>query len=143
MKSQEAAIYREIQKETDMAIKAIDTISDKVYDENFSRQITRQSLQYSRLHDEATRALLDGGAEGYHSNRLADMAQRTGIQYNTLLNTSTGHIAELMIRGSNNSVLQMEKALRHNEGAGEAPKTLAKELLAFEQNSIKELKDYL
>lgn len=143
MKSQEAAIYREIQKETETAIKAIDTIADKVYDEELSMQISRQSLKYSQLHNEATQALLDAKAEGHHPNQLADMLLRTGIHYNTLLNTSTGHIAELMIRNGNNGILQLEKALKHNEEAGERPKTLARELLDFEQKSITRLKDYL
>ena len=35
MKSEEAAVYREIQKNTDNAMKAIDTISGKVYDDDF------------------------------------------------------------------------------------------------------------
>ncbi len=143
MKSQEAAIYREIQRETEMAIKAIDTISDKVYDENLVQQISRQSLEYSRLHDEASQALLDAKAERYHSNQLADLKLRTGIHYNTLLNTSTGHIAELMIKGSNAGMLELEKVLKHNEEAGEQPKALARKLLSLQQINIARLKDYL
>ena len=44
MTSQEVAIYREIQKNTEMAMKAIDTISDKVYDDSLAMQLSRQSL---------------------------------------------------------------------------------------------------
>ena len=45
MKSQEAAVYREIQKNTDMAMKAIDTIAAKAYDDDLALQIARQSLE--------------------------------------------------------------------------------------------------
>lgn len=143
MKSQEEAVYREIQRNTEMAIKAIDTISDKVYDEALAAQISRQSLKYARLRGEAVQALLDDKAEPYHTNQLTDMMLKAAIHYNTLLNTSTGHIAELMIKGSNNGVLELEKVLRHNETAGEKPRMLAKELLDFEQKNISTLKDYL
>lgn len=143
MKSQEVVVYREIQRNAESAIKALDTLSDKVYDEELSAQISRQSLQYANLRGRAVEALLDAKAEPYRASQLADMVQRTGINYNTLLNTSTEHIAELMIRERNNGVLEMEKVLKHNEEAGEKPRTLARELLDFDQKSISTLKDYL
>lgn len=143
MKSQEVAVYREIQRNTEMAMKAIETISDKVHDDGLAMQISRQSLKYSELHNEAINALVDAKAEAYHGTFLADMMLKAGIHYNTLLNTSTGHIAELMIKGSNMGVLEMEKVLHHNQEAGGNAVSLAKQLLDFEEKSIKTLKDYL
>lgn len=143
MKTQEVAIYREIQRNAETAIKALDTLSDKVYDKDLAMHISRQSLEYTNLRSRAVEALLDAKAEPYKPNQLTDMVQRTGLNYNTLLNTSTGHIAELMIKERNNGVLEMEKVLKHNEGAGEKPRTLAKELLEFDQNNITTLKSYL
>lgn len=143
MKSQEVAVYREIQRNTEMAIKAIETISDKVYDDNLAMQISRQSLKYSELHNEAVKQLVNAKAEPYHGNNLSDMMLKAAIHYNTLLNTSTGHIAEMMIKGSNNGILEMEKVLHHNEEAGEHPVTLAKQLIDFEEKNVKRLKDYL
>ncbi|MCH5343788.1 MAG: hypothetical protein J1E64_07095 [Acetatifactor sp.] len=143
MKSQEVKVYREIQKNTEMAMKAIDTISDKVYDDQLAIQISRQSLKYSELHNEATKALLDAKAESYRGSYLSDMMLKTGIHYNTMLNTSTSHIAEMMIRGSNNGIVEMEKILKHNEEAGEKTVSLARQLIDFEQKNIARLKDYL
>ncbi len=105
MKSQEAAVYREVQRNTEMAMKAIDTISGKVYDDDLALQISRQSLKYAELYNEASRQLMEGKAERYQSNALTDAMLRTGIHYNTMLNTSTEHIAEMMIKGSNNGIL--------------------------------------
>lgn len=143
MKSQEVAVYREIQRNTEMAMKAIDMISDKIYDEQLARQVSRQSLKYSEIHNEASKQLLAAKAEPYHSTYFADMMLKTGIHYNTLLNTSTGHIAEMMIKGSNNGILEMEKILKHNEEAGERSTMLAKQLIDFEQKNVAKLKDYL
>ncbi len=143
MTSQEAAIYREIQKNTDTAMKAIGTIADKIDDQALSMQASRQSLKYAELHNEASRHLLDAGAQGYQSSALSDALLRTGIHYNTMLNTSTGHLAELMIRNSTNGILEMEKALKHNERAGEKPVGLAKQLIAFEEKNVERLKQYL
>lgn len=143
MKSQEIAVYREIQRNTQMAMKAIDTISDKVYDDKLAMQISRQSIKYSELYNEASRQLVSAKAEAYRGSYVEDMMLKTGIHYNTLLNTSTSHIAELMIKGSNNGILEMEKVLNHNEEAGERPTALAKQLIELEEKSITRLKEYL
>ena len=143
MKSQEVAVYREIQRNTEMAMKAIDAIAGKVYDDSLAMQISRQSLRYSQLHNEASKHLVEANAEPYHSNYVGDMMLKTSVNYNTLLNTSTGHIAEMMIKGSNNGIMEMQKVLNHNEEAGEGPKALAKELIEFENKSISHLKEYL
>ena len=75
---------------------------------------------------------------------MENMMLRFGIGYNTLLNTSTGHIAEMIIKGSNNGVLEMEKVLAHNEEfAGNACRSLAKELIDMENANIRTLKEYL
>ena len=143
MKAQEEAVYREIQRNAESAIKAIETVWDKVYDADLSMQISRQSLKYAQLKGQATQALIDGRGESYRSNYLADLKLKMGIQYNTLLNTSTGHIAELIIKERNQGTLALEKVLKHNEEAGEKPKALANEFMEFQQKSIQVLKDYL
>ena len=143
MKSEELAIYREIQKNTEMAIKAIDTISNKVYDDQLAMQISRQSMKYSELYNAALDQILSAKAQPYQSNYMADLMLKTGIHCNTLLNTSTSHIAELMIKGSNMGVLEMNKVLNHNEEAGEKPIAMAKQLIDFEEKNIKRLIKYL
>ncbi len=143
MKSQEVTVYREIQRNAEMAIKAIDTISDKVHDDELSRQIARQSVKYSELRTEALKQLTEAKAEPYRGSYFADFMLKAGIHANTLLNTSTGHIAELMIKGSNMGVLEMEKVLNHNKESDENSTALARQLIDFEENSVKRLKDYL
>lgn len=143
MTSQDIAVYKEIQRNTDMAMKAIDTIGDKVYDDNLALQISRQSLKYSEIYNEATKQLMAAKAEPYQSGAVEDMMLKAGIHMNTLLNNSTEHIAEQMIKGSNMGVLEMEKVLHQNEEAGEKPVALAKQLLDFEAKNIERLKSYL
>lgn len=143
MTSHEATVYREIQRNTDMAMKAINTFADKVSDDALAMQMSRQSLRYSELHNEASRELLDAKAQSYQSSALSDALLRTGIHYNTMLNTSTGHLAELMIKNSTNGILEMEKVLKHNENVGPKPVALAKQLIELEEKNVERLKQYL
>lgn len=143
MKSQEVNIYRGIQKNTENGIKAMETLADKVYDEELALQISRQSLKYSEFRNEAMKQLVESKTEPYHRNFFSDMKVKAGLHYNTLLNTSTAHIAELMIKESYDNMLEMEKTLFHNKGAEEGVIKLARNFLEFEEKNIKCLKNYL
>lgn len=143
MLKQEINIYKEIQRNTEMAMKAIDTISDKVFDEQLSTQMSKQSLKYAEIRNQAYDKLLEAHAEPYRSSYMENLMLTGGIQYNTLFNTSTSHIAELMIKGSNMGVLEMNKVLNHNVGAGEQAMGLANKLLEFESKNIDRLTKYL
>ncbi len=143
MKPEEIFIYRDIQKNTEMAIKAIDTLSDKVYEDDFALQISRQSLKYSDIRSRAMDKLLAARAEPVHTNYMADFMLKSAIHMNTLLNTSTSHLAELMIQGSNRGITDMCKSLNHNATGDSMAMELAKELMDFEEKNIEVMKRYL
>ena len=143
MKSQELAVYREIQRNTEMAITALDTISSKIYDDQLALQASRQAMKYSEIHNMALDQILKAKAQPYQTRHLSNLMLKTGIHCNTLLNTSTGHIAEMLIKGSNMGILEMNKVLNHNEEAGEKPIALANELLDFEAKNVERLIKYL
>lgn len=143
MNNQDIAVYRSIQGKTDKAMKTLDTLSDKVYDEKLALQISGQALMYSELHNMASRQLLSAKEQGYRPNVLSDFLNRSSLHYNTLLNASTGHIAELLIENSNHDIVEMEKALHHYNNVGEDCAMLAKQFIGLEEESIRKLKDYL
>ena len=45
MTTEEAMVYREIQRNAETAMKAIDTIAPKVWDDDLALQIAKQSLK--------------------------------------------------------------------------------------------------
>lgn len=143
MDTQEVNIYRGIQKNTEEAIKAGDMLGDKVHDKELTMQISRQNLQYSQLHNEAMKQLVEVNAEPYRGSHFSDIKMKTGLQYHTLLNTSTAHIAELLIKESQGRMLEMEKLLHHNQNGGVVAWTLAKSFLDLEERNVRCLKDYL
>jgi len=143
MKTQELNIFREIQRNTENAITTLDTIAGKVFDDQLAMQVSRQSMGYSRLRSEALDQILSARAKPYQSNHWSEMAAKAGVHYNTLLNTSTSRLAELMIRESNNGILEMKRALNHNEEARGKAVALARELIDLEQKNVEQLIPYL
>lgn len=143
MQRQDLDIYKSIQKNAEMGMKAIDIISDKVHDAELSRQLTRQALKYSELRNKAVDKILENKAEPYRSTYMQDIMLTTGIHSGTLLNTSTSHIAEMVIQGSNRGITDMCKTLNHNKLADKNSVEFAKELMDFEEKNIERLKGYL
>lgn len=143
MKKDDVRVLQGVQKNTDMAIKAIQNISSKVYDDDLAVQIAREGMKYSEIYHKATDKLMNGKADNYQSSGFQDMMLKSAIRGNTMFNTSTSHIAELMIQGSNRGLTDMWKTINHHENAGSVSMEIAKELMDFEEKNIERLKKYL
>lgn len=143
MKSDDVGVLQEVQKNTKMAMKAIDALSGKIYDDALSIQVTRESMKYAEIYNKATDRLIDGKAASYRDNGFQDIMLKGSVNANTMLNTSTSHIAEMLIQGSNRGLTSMWKSINHHEKAGDVSMEIARELMDFEEKNIERLKKYL
>lgn len=143
MKKDDREILKEVQKNTDMAIHAIDTIAEKVNDEELRQELSREKLLYSVIQNKATDRLQSERAEGYHSSTVQELLLKSGIQMNTLTNCSTSRIAELMIQGSSRGITNMWRSINHHQNSGSTSMEVARELVDFEEKSIGRLKRFL
>lgn len=143
MKSDDIGILQDVQRNTKMAMKAIDALSGKIYDDTLSVQMARESMKYAEIYNKAADRLLSGKAAFYRDNGFQDMMLKGSVNMNTMLNTSTSHIAEMLIQGSNRGLTSMWKSVNHHEKAGDVSMEIAKELMDFEEKNIERLKQYL
>ncbi len=143
MKKDDQEILKEVQKNSSMAINAINTIAEKVHNNELQQELSKQKLWYSVIQNKATDRLQNERAEGYHASAVQDLMLKGGIQMNTFTNCSTSKIAELMIQGSNRGITSMWKSINHHQNSGNMSMEVAKELVDFEQKSIARLKKFL
>ncbi len=143
MNSQEITVYREIQRNTEMAMTALEKITNKISDRGLARQAAKQSVGYTEIHNVALDQILEAKASPYHTKPMANAMLKTAVACNTFMDSSTGHIAELLMKGSNMGVIEMNKVLNRNTGAGEESVALANKLLDFEAKNLETLKKYL
>lgn len=143
MKKDDVELYRDIQKNARMGLKAINTLAGKVYDDNLSMQLSAQGIKYSEFYNKAADRLLNAKAESYKDNAIEDMMLVGGIHTNTLLDVSASHLADMVIQGSNKGITGMWKSLNQHENASRHSVELAKELVDFEEKNIEALKKYL
>lgn len=143
LRTDDVQILQEIQKNTEMGKTAIETLLPKVDDAAFSLFLNHQELKYSSIHDRASQELLRENAEGYRPNAMSEMMLKGSIHASTMFDTSTSHIAGMMIQGSSRGMTELWKIMNHCDQNGERSKNLAEELMNFEQESVRELRKYL
>lgn len=143
MRQDDIAILREIQKNTQMAMTTIDTLLDKVSDDDFTLKLSRQSIGYAKIHNDAVEQLVEEKSGTYRSNQIADFMLRGSVHMGTMLNISTSHLAEMMIQESNRELTNIYRTVKHNTLARDRSVELAQELMDFEAKSIEQLKEYL
>lgn len=143
MKQDDIAILREIQKNTQMAMTTIDTLLDKSSDDEFTIKLSKQSIGYAKIHNNAVEKLVEEQSGVYRSNQIADFLLRGSVHMGTLLNISTSHLAEMKIQGSSKGLTSMYKTVKHNALAQDMSVELAKELMEFEERNIEQMKEYL
>ncbi|MEF2576177.1 MAG: hypothetical protein ACLTBS_10200 [Eisenbergiella sp.] len=143
MKKDDVALLREIQKNTEMGLHALEVINSKVYDDSLALQLARESFKYGEIHDRAKAQLLAKKQVPDPINKVEQIMLTASIQGNTLVDSSTSHVAEMLIRGSNMGLTSLWKSMNHNDQAEGYSVELAKELMDFEENNIRELKKYL
>ncbi len=143
MKQDDITILREIQKNTQMAMTTIDTLLDKTDDSEFTMSLSKQSLGYAKIHNDAVEKLVEEQSGTYRTNQIADIMLRGSVHMGTLTNVSTSHLADMMIQGSNRGLTNMYKAVKHNAMAQDMSVELAKELMDFEEKCIEKMKEYL
>ena len=143
MKQDDITILREIQRNTQMAMTTIDTLLDKTEDDDFTLKLSRQSIVYAKIHNDAVERLIEGQSGTYRSNQITDLALRGSLHMGTMLNISTSHMAEMMIQGSNRGMTRMYKTVKLNALAQDRSVELAQELMDFEAKSIEQMKEYL
>ncbi len=143
MNKDDSAVLRSIQKNTEMAMKAIETIGPKVGEKNLESLLEKNKKQYQDIHRDVVTDLEAGGRKPEKTAVLDQMMLVGGITTNTMLNTSTSHIAELMIKGSNMGILDITKTLNHHPQAGAEAKKQADRLLNMENENLEAYKKYL
>lgn len=154
MNRQDVELLSEIQRNTEMAMLAIETIADKASDDEMSNQLERQNLIFSHIHNHAVKELVDAHIKPDRSSSLQEFMLKSGIHMNTLFDVSTGHLAELMIRGNSQGITSMcrvlnrQKNIKYVTGRKEEKKPsmameIAQELIAFEENCMEKWRTFL
>ena len=136
------ALLQEIYKNTTMGGDSIVNLMDKVSDEGLRKEMTRELERYREYSSRAADLLGERGLKPEEPSMMAKAGSKIGMAFNTMLDTTTSHIAEMMINGATMGIINIEKQFNENEPTGKA-RELAEEILDFEKSTADNLARFL
>ncbi len=128
-----------------MGADSIVNLMPKVEDSRLKSDMSVQLAGYEKFAARAKQGLKDLGVEAEEKGFMTKTMAKMGMEFNTMMDTTLSHIAELMIQGSNMGIVEMDKcinACRREDVEGDAVK-LAREVVAFEEENLERMKKYL
>ncbi len=133
---------QEIYKNTKMGAESIIDLIDKAEDTHMRAEMTSELDRYQQFSARAAELLGERGLKPEEPSVAAKAGAKIGMAFNTMLDTTTSHIAEMMINGATMGIINIEKQLN---SADARPETLAlaEDVLKFEKSTAENLARFL
>lgn len=135
-------LLNEIYKISKKKQETIETVLSKVYDDDLSHDLNTQMSKYRDIKDRAGMQLKKCGYKT-ESRPFEKAGIWSRVQAETIFNTSTEHIADMMVQSSARSMVDIMENIRDNYDTKGIGIEMAKELADFEEDNIRILKSYL
>lgn len=139
----ERTILNQIYRDSETGVRAIHALAGVLYDDDLTVELSRQAAKYSTIEEKAANRLYEKGERPQRISPAERARLWGGVRASTLLNTSTSHVARMMIENSASSATHVLKAIKHNPASSKEAVELAEEFLDFEESNIRRLRAYL
>ena len=141
----ELEFYRDLYKSSDIGFDAVTRLMPKVEDKKLRHDMALHMDGYRYFARMAKEHIEEAGEKAMRENALKQIPARIGMAMSTMFDSSPAHIAELMINGSNMSILDLNKKLnrlREQTGNEEAV-GVCQNMIDFEETNISRMKRYI
>lgn len=134
-------MYKNVKMGSDSMV----NIMDKVRDEGLRRELTAELDEYERYSNEVSKMIYDCGCKPKEENFVTKLGAKMGMAMNTMTDTTTSHLAQMVIEGATMGMTDMTTAIREyeNTGCSEGALKLARDIAEFEDKSVDRLKKFL
>lgn len=142
MQNNNIELLNSIYQNAKMGSENIAQLLPKINDQNFQSTLMNQLSKYQDIANQANKMLTDLNCSPKKC-MVDTLTSKACITFNTLTNTSTSHIAEMMITGNTMGVIDITKKLNQIPHCKEDVCNLCTNLIELEENSAENLKQFL
>ncbi len=134
-------MYKNVKMGSDSMINIISHAKDT----ELRSELTSQLDMYEKFGKQVRKMITDEGGHPKEEGIMTKMSSKLGIAMNTMTDSTTSHLAQMVIEGATMGMTDMTKIVREfeNKPCSESSLKLAREIATFEDNSIKDLKKFL
>ena len=137
-------LLSEIYRNVTTGSENLSNVIPKIHDKFLMRSVTEQMEQYSTYAEQAGTMLKHHAVKPEKPSAMARIMSRTGVQLNTLFDSSDRHIAHMIVKGTKMGADSLEKTLCRMESMEPAPEAaeLARRVVEFERKEGNKMKDF-
>lgn len=135
----------ELYKNVKMGSDAIVNIMPKVTGKELRQELTAELNRYEEFAKEIANEITSAGNDPKEENILAKLGAKMGMAMNTMMDSTDSHIAQMMIEGATMGITENTKLIHEyeNKHCSERSLKLARETVAFMEDSVERMKNYL
>lgn len=144
LKTQQTAhLLQAIYKNVKMASDSILNLMPKVTDEKMKSDMTVQLSAYEAFASRAAKLLGEEGVKPMEEGMMTRMSAKVGMAMNTMKDSSSSHLAEMLVEGATMGVNDMLKQIRESENttASEGALRLARDVCQYDEKTIEDIKN--
>ena len=136
-----AEVYRNVK----MGSESVSDIIPKIEDRRFLSDMTAELETYGKYAKEAEEQMIMRSVKPKELQLHKKLGAKMGIAMNTMMDSSTSHLAEMVIKGNHMGADQLDEIITKCERAGcdGAAAGLAKKVVSYERAEAEKLRQYL
>lgn len=141
----ESELLEEIFKNVRMGSDSIINLTNRVTNDALRSEMMEQLDRYEDFAHRTAKRLSEIGKKPKEENPVTKVSAKIGMAMNTLTDSTTPHLAEMLIQGSVMGVTDLMKQITAAEECGVPEETisLAREIVKFEEAAAESYKKFL
>ena len=140
---QTATLLKAVYKNVRMASDSILNLMPKVRDERLKNDMTVQLSAFDAFASRAAKLLGEEGVKPEEEGMMTRMSAKMGAMMNTMRDSTSTHLAEMLVEGATMGVNDMLKQMREaeNSSVGESALRLARDVCAYEEKIVRDMRE--
>jgi len=136
-------ILNELHKGVTMGMASLELVADKTQDQELKDDLSFQYNEYQNTLNTVNQQFQTQGEIPDDTPINTKLMGWTGIQFNTLTDTSNSKLSELLIQGYDMGIIKGVKLLNQSPDASENVKNILNGFISMQENCIDRLKKFL
>lgn len=144
-KKKTAEVLQSIYKNVKMASDSIMNVMPRVKDKNLKSDLTVELSAFDAFASRTAKLLAEEGVKPEEEGFVSKTMAKWGTMMDTMRDSTSTHIAEMMVEGATMGVNDMLRILREaeNSNASEKALRLARDVCEFEEKVVEDMRAYL
>ena len=140
-----AELAEQIYKNMKMGADSVINLLPKVEDGKLKTHMTGLLDSYEKYAADAKKVLDSEGKEAKEENIMTKMGAKMGMSMKTMVDSTTSHIAELLMEGAVMGICEMSRLVKRyeNTDCNSGLVERAREIVKFEEKNLEKAKAYL